>query len=325
MAKRTDPHRVGAIVPAHYQHVLSYEQARMEDGWPVPSFGVNCELDRRTETKDEDGHVHVHNGKHNENGLCCVLGLLYVAKVKWASHGNTGKCSVCGAHFSRGDVWVHEPTGEHIHIGWECAEKYELLVDRSEFEMRAGNWKRAMGAYLQAKKNEKERSEFLEEHPGLAEALKTDHHIVRDIAGRFHADHALTDKQIALVMKLAYESHRPPEPTVKAPEGKQSFRGKVVSLKSQESAYGTTIKITVKVETQDGVWLAWGTAPAAILDAACDALRDGLAQGPKPLMGATVELTATLGPGRDPHFAIMGRPRGKVLEFVAPDAVQVAS
>ncbi len=47
MATRTDPHRPGAIIATDYEQVLYYSLATTQDGWPIPSIGVNCELDGR--------------------------------------------------------------------------------------------------------------------------------------------------------------------------------------------------------------------------------------------------------------------------------------
>ncbi|NIO74892.1 MAG: hypothetical protein GTN69_03155, partial [Armatimonadetes bacterium] len=174
--KRTDPHRKGAIVPGEYEHVLHYNLATTQDNWPVPSFRVNCELDGRH--KDADGKWV--NGEHRPDGMCCVVGLLHIAKVKWAEHGNTGKCTACGSRFVYGEVWKHIPTGEHIHLGHICGSKYGMLVDRSAFELEAGRRAQAIATQLRREQNEKDRAEFLADHPGLAEALETDHHIVRD-------------------------------------------------------------------------------------------------------------------------------------------------
>jgi hypothetical protein len=82
-----------------------------------------------------------------------------------------------------------------------------------------------------------------------------------------------------------------------------TFRGRVLSLKSHDSQYGPTWKLCVRVEGDGGCWLAWGTCPASILSAAAGRVR-----------GALVEITAALLPGREPHFALLKRPAGRVLE-----------
>lgn len=349
--KRTDCHRPGAIIPADYEFVFSYSLATTQNGWPIPAMGINCEIERRT--TDADGTTH--NGQHSPDGRCCVIGLRAVAKATFAATGGTGKCSVCGANYVYGDVWRHKG-GEHIHIGHDCADKYALLADRSEWELANGRARQAAAVALLKSQRAEERADFLAAHPGLAEDLEVDHPIVQDIAARFRTTASLSDKQVALVRKLADQIRNPPPPEtyVNAPTGKVTFRGTVVSVKDQETQYGDTTRITVKVTTDAGVWLAWGTCPAkmidearvlasdryeaerAVLDAELEAFMESivmlpeserlaaLAQRPSRypqrvttsddiLRGATVEITATLKPGRDPHFAIMGRPRGTLV------------
>lgn len=308
--KRTDPHRKGAIIPGEYIHVLSYNGATMVDGWPIPPFGGNCEMDRRV--YDAEGRL-VKNGEHDPDGCCCVIGLLYVAKAKFAQHGTTGKCTACGASFVYGEVWKHEPTGEHIHVGHICGEKYGFMVDRSAFELAAGRHRQATATQLKRQMNAKKRADFLAEHPGLEEALKIDHYIIKDIADRFTQWCSISEKQVALVMKIARElaNPKPEEVHVDAPVGQQTFTGRVVSVKSVEGYYGWTTKMLVKVEQDGGCWLAWGTAPAKLLDAARD-------HGCN-LKGCLVEVTANLTRGNDRYFALTKRPRGTIIEFASAE------
>lgn len=297
--QRTDPHRPGAIVPADYTYIRSYELPRRTDGWPCPSFGLNCEIERRV--LDAEGRI-VHSGEHDADGMCCIAGMYLIAKVPFAEQGGTSKCSVCGTWFARGDVWRHNPTGEHVHLGWCCAEKYSLLVDRSEFELKAERWKRAQARAIKTELSKRARAEFLAKHEGLQEALETDHHIVQDIKGRFKEHCSLSDAQVTLVFKIARErAGRSEEKTVPAPrgDGRITFRGTVVSVRDQETAYGFQTKCTIKVTTDAGVWLAWGTLPSG-----CSGAR----------RGDVVEITARLRPGRDAYFALMNRPHGIIVE-----------
>lgn len=309
-AKRTDPHRPGAIIPAHYELVFSFNMASSMDGWPVPSYRINCELDGRTEEKDAEGkHVRFINGEHHPDGNCCVIGLRQIQKARFALGGGPGKCTVCGAHYVHGDAWRHLPTGEIIFLGHDCADKYELLADRSAAELASLRAKSATAAAILAEQTKERRRAFFLAHPGLEAALDRDHHILRDLGAKLRQYHELSDKQIALAMKIVHELDNPQaaEVQVPAPVGKQTFRGVIVAKKTHEGAYGNSVKITVKVTTDAGVWLAWGTAPQALFD---QAQKHGYR-----LKGAEVELTATLKAGREPHFAIMSRPRGKVLSF----------
>jgi hypothetical protein len=310
---RTDPHRPGAIIPAHYDYVMSYSLATSSGGWPIPSWGVNCELDRRV--TDKDGKL-IKNGEHNADGMCCIIGMLHVAKVPFVATGGTGKCSVCGACYVYGDVWRHTLTGEYLHLGHDCADKYQMLADRSAYMLELGRLKDAAAKECAKAQKAEELKEFIDSNPGLETALKFEHPITRDLAEKLQIHRNLSPAQVALAIKLATEV---PEKKVPAPEGRVTFTGKVVSVKTVEGFNGgAQLKMTVKVTTPDGIWLANGTAPAGILGEVTQAARKDTAVSPSA-KGCDVEITATLKPGNDPSFAFMSRPNGKVVHF-APKA-----
>jgi hypothetical protein len=303
MKNRTDVHCPSKIIPSDYEHVMFYNLSTTEDNWPVPSFRVNCNLDRAE--RDSFGNI-VKMGKHDEDGKCCVVGLKNIARVKLASHGTTGKCTVCGTKFVYGEIWKHISTNEYIHIGHICSKKYGLLAEYAEFELQYNQYKKIRAMEIKKVKDKKDREAFLENYPGLEQALETDHDIVRNIKSRFLWSKYLSEKQISLVFKLQNEVNNPKieEKYVSAPEGKQTFEGIVIKEKIQKW-YGkqAVTKITVKVKTKDGVWLAWGTAPSGILDST-------------PIKGKTVCITATLKRSdRDEHFAFFKRPKGEIVNM----------
>ena len=292
--KRDDPHRPGAIVPADYAYVFSYNLPTTLDGWPLPALGINCEIDRRK--YDEKGRV-VSNGEHAPDGRCCVVGLR-ASGARFAATGGTGKCSICGALFVYGDVWQHVPSGEYVHLGHTCADKYEMLADRSAWEIENGRARDAAAAKIARRVREEARAAFLAENPGLDADLALDHRILADLDAKLRRWGSLTEPQVALARKIAFEvrNPRPAEVMVEAPEGSAILvRGKVVSVKTVESAYGETLKFAVKVSTPAGVWIAWSTVPAGL---PWVELRD-----------REVEFVANLVRGREAHFAIAKRPR----------------
>lgn len=297
--KRTDEHRAGAIIPADYAYVLGYSTSNSMG----PSVGVNCELARFNRTARG---VEVVRGQHNPAGGCCIV-QLHQDGAKFSEFGATGKCSVCGAAFGYGEVWKHEGTGEHIHLGWECADKYGMLSgDRATMVAYREQQARERKLTREKGKGAAKRQQVLDANPGLEAALATDHRIVRDIAARFGLYNSLSPAQVALVLKLAGEAAQkaanpaPAEQHVPAPTGRVEFTGQVVSIKSQPG-YGynspDVTKLVVKVQEPAGCWLAWVTCPAGL-----DAQR-----------GATVAMTATLERGRDAHFAFGKRPTGARL------------
>jgi len=290
---RTDIHRESRLIPANYEHILSYNLPSTCDGFPVPSFGFNCELDKRY-TDPNTGEII--NGRHADDHNCCIVAL-QKKSVKWAEHGNTGKCTSCGAAFIYGDVWKHIPTGEHIHTGHICADKMGLLTNRSEYELERDRLRRATMTALQREKNAEEREAYLADHPGLKEALEVDHHIIQDIKRKFIQWKSLSDKQIELVFKIAHEVNNPvpEEPTVPAKinDSRQVVEGEIVSIKGYESHYGYTEKMLVKIKEEGGYWLTWGTLPSSLHEAN---------------KGDSVRFMAKLKQGDDAHFSIFSRP-----------------
>jgi hypothetical protein len=277
---RTDIHRPADFVPANYVHILSYSLPGGDGGAcntdctrPVCAFGICIE-------------GHPHSGDN-----CCLRRLQETGKI--AGYG--GKCTVCGARFRHGDVWLHEPTGEHIHLGHDCADKYAMHADRSEWELECGRLAQAKATWLIREAKREQREAFLTANPGLAEDLQCEHSIVQDIAKRFSEFATLSPKQIELVRKLAAEARNPApvEVNLPAPEGKVGFCGEIVSKKSYEGMYGTQVKITVKVREEAGVWFCWLTLPSDAYG--CE-------------RGEVLQLHATLTRGRDQHFAIGKRP-----------------
>lgn len=295
MATRTDIHRPGAIVPAHYTYVMSYNGATEQDGWPIPSSGYNCELDGRREIVDEAGKKIVINGSHNgtPDHPCCMV---YLARLPGASiYGSPGKCGCCGSNFIYGDLWRHD-NGEYLHLGHTCADKYEMLADRSAWELEMGRLRQAAATACERARRKDARDRFLAEHPGLAELLEVKHQIIEDIRRKFYGGGycSLTDRQIELVKKLAAEAAMPAEPEVPpAPveNGRYQIEGTILGVRTDDTQYGAVTRMLVQNAARSKFW---GTAPSA--------LGDGL-------KGRRVRFTATVTRSdKDPGFGLFKRP-----------------
>jgi hypothetical protein len=231
---------------------------------------------------------------------------------KALAFGDFGKCGVCGARFACGEIWQHTDRRDLVHVGCDCAAKYNL-VSGTDWNAVQDERDRALKAQRTAARRSKARERILAAYPGLAQALATDHHISRDLARRFEAEGTLSVGRIALAFKLEEESKaraakraaEPVEVKIPAPTGRTTVRGIVISLKTHEGQWGTTRKMTVKVTTPTGVWLAWSTVPVDL---------DG-----KVNRGDEVEFDATLEAGRDPYFAFAKRPtRASVVRAAVP-------
>jgi hypothetical protein len=221
-----------------------------------------------------------------------------------------GKCSVCGAVFGYGDLWLHEPSQELITVGHDCADQYEMMADRSAFLLEVKRFKEARAVEIKKARQAEKVARFVAEYPGLAEALEVEHRIIKDIKSGLERYGSLSARQIQFVFSLARAAVAPvavaatpvraEEAHVPAPEGHTTFQGTVVAVKQQATDWGTRTVVTVKVETPEGSWLAWGTCPAAIVR--------------QVGTGSVVELTAALKRGRDAFFAIMSRPSGRMVQ-----------
>lgn len=92
-----------------------------------------------------------------------------------------------------------------------------------------------------------------------------------------------------------------------APTGKVEFEGTVIKVTESFGHYGASIRMTVKVTTEDGgAWIANGTAPKSLLS-----------RGDEFGKGCKVKVKATLQHGREESFAFMKRPSAELIEPVA--------
>lgn len=264
MSTRTDCHRPGAIVPRDYIHMVSYSNGA--PGEPP----VNLEQVREL-SKSVDWY---HQGR---------------------IHGHVGKCGVCGARFRHGDLFKHEPTGDLVHMGHECAEKYEMVADRDDWTAQIEALKKGRAARLESLRRQERYDYFCSFHDGLATILEEPHPIIIDMKERLRRWGNLSEKQVEFAFKIARQLREPKwqEKHVAAPEGRIAFSGVIVSKKTIEGAYGEAVKITIKVRSPEGSWLVWTTMPASL---------SGVQ------VGDEVELTATLTKGKDEHFAFGKRP-----------------
>lgn len=205
------------------------------------------------------------------------------------------------------------------------------MMDCTAWELENTRTRAALAVEITKMRKAQERADFLSGLPAdVLAALDTDHPIVKDIKARALQYYTISEKQTALVLKLAHEAAQPVaeravETLVVAPTGKAiKFTGVVVSTKVQEGHYGLQYRMTVKVGTPEtGTWLAWGTIPSGVM-AYLDTLPPGADSTIQGLKGLTVEIKADLEAGTDrvdshdrvhaakPYFVFMKRPRGKV-------------
>lgn len=299
--QRNDIHRPSQVVPADYTELFIYAHATTVDGWPVPGFNISLLCAQRTgrafyaASDANPGEVQPFkddNGKPYPMAAC----------------HKGGNCDTCGAYHVHGSVFLHIPTGECIAIGWQCAEKMDLAMDLAEIQrMKGARQELRLSVVTKAKRRAALRLFVQDTDRELRQALRVDHYITQDIRGKLIRNAAkygakLSEKQAALVMKLAREAAQPKVEEVHVPapvsEKRQTIEGVVVSCRTND--WGN-LRMTVKVTTDAGVWLANGTCPAAI--------SDGIELGNSGLRGCTVRFDAKMtDTGSDEHFAFFKRP-----------------
>jgi len=213
-------------------------------------------------------------------------------------------CGHCGSHIRFAAVMAHEPSMEFILVGQDC------LTNRFD-EMSAADFKALRDAAKKAARESKkaeQRAALIKEHPELADAFESNNLFIQDVMRKFDKYAELSDRQIAAVktalirdaeweVKKAAEQ-KEAESAADAPTGRVTITGEIISVKLQETMYGSSMKMLVK--TADG-WKLWVTVPNSIMIG-------------EVLSGKTVTLTATVTPSNDdPKFAFGKRPSKAVL------------
>lgn len=306
----------------------------------MPRWGVDCS-DPRSTYDSQGRHTGYSYPTCPDTGRCCVASAQRRAERDGrAVFGRAGKCGVCGAHFVYGTMFRHE-TGELVHMGHDCADKYSMMYDLSAHELEQGRHKAAHATAIARTANETARREFYDAHPGVEQALELGkengtkaEQILADMARRFVQFRSLSDKQVTFALKLADEIRNPRPEIVErhcaAPVGKGvNFEGEIVSCKLTDGyTGGSSYKMTVKVTTEDGsTWLAYGTCPTS-LTACLESTSHYGGGNASDLRGRRVSIKAALELPRDRrngenHFVFMLRPSACFIDLYDHPRYQV--
>lgn len=331
--ERTDPHRPGAIIPAHYEQRISFRLPSSAGGFPTPGWRWNCVYDKREIRMTEFGPCYsdaetgraLEMGEHIDGDDCCCTLRYLESHPDAVRFGAPGKCGVCGAGFVEGVMFVHTPTGELVFMGHDCADKYEAMYDASEAELAHDRAKAALGKAIARKKNAEKRAAFISENAGLAEAFALVENLdddaisksrglalLADMSQKLTKYLSLSPKQVALALKVAGEIRNPVEkpaepPSVPAPKTDEriEIEGLIVHTRVDGDERFSSIKMLVLVTTPEGQWKAWGTLPSSII---------GKARGRRVRIRAKVRVS-----DKDPCFAILSRPTLISIEEPKPE------
>ena len=271
---RTDAHTPSAIQPLEYTFVEGLEFPRANDMFPV-RIGMESYMQLLA-----DGTL---------------------AQI----HEGPDRCDVCGAAYMSGAIYWHRPSGEAITIGWRCAEKMMF----GDLYRKIEGKRRRDRALARAARWADYRKIIGTAGPAVMKALRVDHYITQDIRAKIlsRPEWGLTPKQQDLLLKLEQQvEERKAQRYVPIPavEGRMQIVGTVVSVKQYDGHFGPSLKMVVRIDTEDGAWMCWGTFPASLEDEA-DLAWGGYQGAP----GATVSFEASLkGGGDDEHFGFFKRP-----------------
>lgn len=234
-----------------------------------------------------------------------------------------GSCDVCGQSICD-VVYIRQPqTGERLMLGLDCASTFERNLGKSYRDAVSGlrKVKREATTRRKAEKLADVLGPLRAEMTAWASEETFRANVARNALRVMDKGRRPSAAHMALIEKLRAEEPRPArvvrpareeERHVPAPTGKMTVRGTVVSTKSVDMLFNgaprVVYKMTVKVATDDGVYLVCGTCPQALLGEAEKHLDcpDGWLPG---LRGTVVEFTAELiRSDRDAHFAFASRP-----------------
>lgn len=218
------------------------------------------------------------------------------------------KCHHC-IHCGNGNVrWItvvlHLPTNDRVVFGADCTERLGF-ANRQAWKLAQLKSKAEAGhARL---KVWKARCAFIEANPGvqaLIDQAAGDVHqgntFVKDVLGKLDRYGSISVNQVNAVAKslqrdidqVARKAADAIEVKGPAPSGRQEVTGTVLTIKTQESDYGITLKMLLKLANNSKVWL---TAP----------ITGGFDKGDTITVRATFEQSrddASFGFGKRPHL-----------------------
>lgn len=215
-----------------------------------------------------------------------------------------GTCDHCGAYFKYGSIFRHEPTGHLIVVGWICAEETfdcptKAALDQKKARERAAGGREALRVAGLV-------TTWIEEDPTRQDLIdfmiaRPDDSFYQDLLAKMRKYGPLSERQEAAVRKgPAMEAARAARAAQDAeagpvPEGRMVIEGEVVSTKWQDSDFGGSLKMLVRLGNGSKVW---GSVPSSL-----QAMEQEITRGD------TVRFTATVTKSdRDESFGYYKRP-----------------
>lgn len=284
-----------------------------------------------------------------------------IASGAWTFEGNyqtKGTCDHCGAMFAHGACFLHIPTGQYISVGHICANDTIGLPSHAAAAKRRAE--KAVAAEKAQQNRIAEMQGWRDENTDVVEFLATveqaevDYRQANEDGTQTKAPHpfllemvhslkrwgSLFPKQAEAVRKFAAraaefaardaerQANPEPVPTTPLQTGRLILTGTILTTKVQDSDYGSTLKMLVKLDDHNKVW---GTVPRSLEDATLSTsyydADGGWQETPaqiEALRGQRVQFTATVkASDTDQHFGFFSRPTGAMLVGQVPPVEEV--
>ena len=279
MAKRSDIHRPGAIIPIDYDYV-----------------GQKC--------------IKI------ESVADCVLANVYRKEIEahmartggsYSTHDHGGNCDICGAYCIYSVVFYHALTNTYIQCGGDCAQKMEMPCNARDISM----FRTACLEAQELMAGKRKAQAFLADK-GLSAAWpvysgdyceKYEESTIRDIVGKLVKYGNISPAQTALIgtllakiagrAQIELDRQAAHDAAKDVPVGKIEIVGTIVATKLAETLYGGILKMIVV--SPDG-WKVYGSVPHSLLVEV-------------ELRGQTVKFSANVGQSpTDRKFGFFKRP-----------------
>jgi len=216
----------------------------------------------------------------------------------------TKQCGHCGAHLTYAAILTHV-NGDFIFVGHDCLENRFKSLTAEEFKKL-----REAARLNRERASRQDRIDALAKSESVARLLREGadgDYFLTSLLTQIQSHGHLSERQLAALdrawagkdRRAAWKAQKAAETAelakrgVKAPEGRVTVEGTVVSIKVHQGLHGEVAKFVVK--TDEG-WACWATVPA-VLDT------------PELARGVKVRFVTTLTRSdRDPLFAFGKRP-----------------
>lgn len=329
-APANEIHQPHAFDPMAYDFVGAF------DNQPPPGSYLSREPSRTFEVKlwnDEVWEMEGLNYRHAYDS--CLRAVIRDSATSVYNKGNRGhQCDHCGAHIRYVVVVKHRETGDYLAIGEQCADNRIGSMNAATWQVK--QLREAAQRARQAERNrvarENRRTAWLAEDPARAQVITDLARLVEEqpndrfynsLQRYFDENGMLTGAQErAVVRAVEREQERAARAAAEAieivspaPSGRVTVVGTILSIKEQDSDFGTVWKMLVK--SDDG-YKVWGTVPRSLWSEAANGVRfsDVVQTTTAWLLNKKVSFVAELQPKRDDvNFAYFKRPaQAKIVE-----------